>query len=80
MLGYVPECFNPNLVGTYMSTIKRDTKQSVSGKSPTFQIRISPELREQLDEAAAKSGVSLGNWFKELAREELRRQGIEPKG
>ncbi|MEQ9855133.1 MULTISPECIES: toxin-antitoxin system HicB family antitoxin [Pectobacterium] len=64
-----------------MSTIKRDTKKSSSvGKSPTFQIRISPELREQLDEAAAKEGVSLGNWFKELARQELRKQGIEPKG
>ncbi|MCH4994585.1 toxin-antitoxin system HicB family antitoxin, partial [Pectobacterium brasiliense] len=46
----------------------------------TFQIRISPELREQLDEVAAKEGVSLGNWFKELARQELRKQGIEPKG
>ncbi|BES85374.1 hypothetical protein PEC302107_21150 [Pectobacterium araliae] len=64
-----------------MSTIKRDTKKSSStGKSPTFQIRISPELREQLDEVVAKKGVSLGNWFKELARQELRKQGIEPKG
>jgi len=63
-----------------MSTIKRDIKQSTSGKSPTFQIRIAQELREQLDEAAARSGVSLGNWFKELARQELKRQGIEPKG
>ncbi|KGA38932.1 hypothetical protein BV921_22355 [Pectobacterium odoriferum] len=64
-----------------MSTIKRDTKKSPSsGKSPTFQIRISPELREQLDDIVAKEGVSLGNWFKELARQELRKQGIEPKG
>ncbi|MGI8489926.1 toxin-antitoxin system HicB family antitoxin [Pectobacterium sp. S5] len=64
-----------------MSMIKRDTKKSSSvGKSPTFQIRISPELREQLDEVVAKEGVSLGNWFKELARQELRKQGIEPKG
>ncbi|KFX06057.1 repressor [Pectobacterium betavasculorum] len=64
-----------------MSTIKRDTKKSTAaGKSPTFQIRISPELREQLDEIVAKEGVSLGNWFKELARQELRKQGIEPKG
>ncbi|MFJ5508173.1 toxin-antitoxin system HicB family antitoxin [Pectobacterium jejuense] len=64
-----------------MSMIKRDTKKSSSvGKSPTFQIRISPELREQLDEVVGKEGVSLGNWFKELARKELREQGIEPKG
>lgn len=64
-----------------MPTIKRDTKKSSStGKLPTFQIRISPELREQLDEVVAKEGVSLGNWFKELARQELRKQGIEPKG
>ena len=64
-----------------MSTIKCDTKKSSSvGKSPTFQIRISPELREQLDEIVAKEGVSLGNWFKELARKELRKLGVEPKG
>ncbi|PPE60986.1 toxin-antitoxin system HicB family antitoxin [Pectobacterium brasiliense] len=67
--------------GTYMSMIKRDTKKSTSvGKSPTFQIRISPDLREQLDEVVATEGVSLGNWFKELARKELRKKGIEPKG
>ncbi|WP_170158972.1 integrase arm-type DNA-binding domain-containing protein [Brenneria alni] len=52
----------------------------INVKSPTFQIRISPELHEQLDEVVAKEGVSLGNWFKELARQELRKQGIEPKG
>jgi predicted HicB family RNase H-like nuclease len=63
-----------------MSIIKRDKKPKGEGLSPTFQIRIAPELRQQLNDAAAKSGVSLGSWFKELAREELRRQGIEPKG
>ncbi|EDN7240450.1 toxin-antitoxin system HicB family antitoxin [Salmonella enterica] len=63
-----------------MSTIKRDKSPKGEGWSPTFQIRIQPELRQQLNEAAERKGVSLGNWLKELAREELRRQGIEPKG
>ncbi|WP_077899114.1 YlcI/YnfO family protein [Escherichia coli] len=63
-----------------MSTIKRDKTPKGDGWSPTFQIRINPDLRQQLDDAAEREGVSLGNWIKELARAELRRQGIEPKG
>ncbi|WP_071829038.1 toxin-antitoxin system HicB family antitoxin [Citrobacter sp. S-77] len=63
-----------------MSSIKRDKSPKGEGWSPTFQIRINPELRQQLNNAAEREGVSLGNWFKELARAELRRQGIEPKG
>ncbi|EEP9807344.1 toxin-antitoxin system HicB family antitoxin [Salmonella enterica] len=63
-----------------MSTIKRDKSPKGEGWSPTFQLRIPPELRQQLNEAAERKGISLGNWLKELAREELRRQGIEPKG
>ncbi len=65
---------------TYVSTIKRDKTPKGDGWSPTFQIRINPELRQQLNDAAEREGVSLGNWMKELARNELRRQGIEPKG
>lgn len=63
-----------------MSTIKRDKTPKGEGLSPTFQIRINPELRQQLNEISEHNGVSLGNWLKELARAELRRQGIEPKG
>lgn len=64
-----------------MSTaIQRDKQPKGSGKAPAFQIRINPELKEQMNEAATKSGMSLGNWLKELAREELRKQGITPKG
>ena len=63
-----------------MSTIKRDKTPKGEGLSPTFQIRITSELRQQLNEAASREGVSLGNWLKGLARAELVRQGIEPKG
>lgn len=80
MLGYVPEQIKPILVGTYMSTVKRDAKQSVTGKSPTFQIRITPELKSQFEAAATEAGMSLGNWLKTLGRLELIRQGVEPKG
>lgn len=63
-----------------MSTvIQRDRQPKGTGKAPAFQIRIHPELKEQMNEAAAKAGMSLGNWLKELARKELRRHGVEPK-
>ncbi|WP_025203294.1 hypothetical protein [Enterobacter ludwigii] len=63
-----------------MSTIKRDKSPKGAGKSPIFSVRLTPEFKEQLDEASARTGISLGNWLKELARAELRKQGIEPKG
>ncbi|EIV2914640.1 toxin-antitoxin system HicB family antitoxin [Serratia marcescens] len=59
---------------------KIDKGPKGAGKSPMFNVRIAPELREQLDEIAKADGVSLGNWLKELARRELKRRGIEPKG
>ncbi|HDX9012109.1 TPA: toxin-antitoxin system HicB family antitoxin [Klebsiella oxytoca] len=63
-----------------MSTVSRDKSPKGMGKAPMFNVRISPELREQLDAAAKADGVSLGNWLKELARSELRRRGVDPKG
>lgn len=63
-----------------MSTIKRDKSLKGTGWSPTFQIRITPELKAQFEEAAKAQGISLGNWFKNLGREELKKLGIEPKG
>ncbi|MEG6134049.1 toxin-antitoxin system HicB family antitoxin [Enterobacter kobei] len=62
-----------------MSTAKRDPNHSKSGKAPTFQIRITPELKAQFEEEAKKEGVSLGNWLKTLGRKELIKKGIEPK-
>ncbi|WP_428944875.1 toxin-antitoxin system HicB family antitoxin [Pantoea sp. FN060301] len=62
-----------------MSTVKRDVKQSKSGKSPTFQIRIAPELKAQFEVAAKAAGMSLGNWLKTLGRKELERLGVEVK-
>ena len=56
-----------------MSTTKRDPNHSKSGKAPTFQIRITPELKAQFEAAAKAEGVSLGNWFKELGRKEIKR-------
>lgn len=64
-----------------MSTItSRDKSPKGAGQSPQFKMRITPELKEQLDTEAVKDNVSLANWIKELAREELRRRGIDPKG
>lgn len=61
-----------------MTTAKRDKNQSKSGKAPTFQMRITPELKAQFEEAAKAEGMSLGNWFKSLAKKELIRKCIEP--
>lgn len=80
MLMCVPNIKNTILTGTHMSTVKRDKSPKGSGKSPAFNVRLIPEFKEQLEAAAEREGVSLGNWIKELARTELRRQGIEPKG
>ncbi|WP_152082733.1 toxin-antitoxin system HicB family antitoxin [Enterobacter oligotrophicus] len=62
-----------------MSTAKRDPNKSKSGKAPTFQIRITPELKAQFEEAAKDAGMSLGNWLKSLGRNELLKLGIKPK-
>nr|WP_314264308.1 toxin-antitoxin system HicB family antitoxin [uncultured Moellerella sp.] len=63
-----------------MSTIKRDKSPKGEGLSPTFQIRIQSEFKEQLSELAKSEGMSLGNWFKDLARKELQSRNIKPKG
>lgn len=59
-----------------MSIAKRDPNKSTSGKAPTFQIRITPELKAQFEAAAKMEGMSLGNWLKSLGRNELIRLGI----
>ena len=56
-----------------MSTIKRDKSPKGNGLSPTFQIRITPELKAQFEVAAKEAGMSLGNWLKTLGRQELER-------
>jgi len=58
----------------------RDRSPKGAGQSPQFKMRITPELKEQLETEANKDNVSLANWIKELARQELKRRGIEPKG
>ncbi|WP_228865707.1 MULTISPECIES: hypothetical protein [Xenorhabdus] len=63
-----------------MSILKRDKTEKGKGLSPTFQIRITPELKAQFEDAASDAGMTLGNWLKTLGRKELERLGIEPKG
>ncbi|WP_235400476.1 hypothetical protein [Enterobacter quasiroggenkampii] len=63
-----------------MSIISREKKPKGGGQSPQFKMCIGPALKEQLDAVAAEEGVSLASWLKELAREEIRRKGLIPKG
>ncbi|MGJ0626199.1 MULTISPECIES: hypothetical protein [Photorhabdus] len=63
-----------------MSILKRDKTEKGKGLSPTFQIRITPELKAQFEDAASDAGMTLGNWLKTLGRKELEQLGIEPKG
>lgn len=58
----------------------RDRSPKGGGQSPQFKMRITPELKEQLEAEAGKDNVSLANWIKDLARQELKRRGIDPKG
>ena len=67
-------------IGGLMSIVSREKKPKGGGQSPQFKMRIDPALKEQLDAVAAEEGVSLASWFKELAREALRRKGLKPKG
>ena len=61
-----------------MSTAKLGPNKSKSGKAPTFQIRITTELKSQFEAAAKAEGMSLGNWLKTLGRQELIRLGHKP--
>lgn len=63
-----------------MSIISREKKPKGGGQSPQLKMRIDPALKEQLDAVVAGEGVSLASWLKELAREALRKKGVEPKG
>lgn len=65
-------------IGVHMST--RDSQARGAGKSPPFHMRINPDLKEQFENEAQSSEVSLANWMKELGREALRKKGVEPKG
>ncbi|ASG86159.1 toxin-antitoxin system HicB family antitoxin [Salmonella enterica subsp. salamae] len=62
-----------------MPTAKRDQNKSKSGKAPTFEIRITRELKAQFEVAAKDAGMSLGYWLKTLGRKELESLGIEPQ-
>ncbi|MBS0854539.1 MULTISPECIES: toxin-antitoxin system HicB family antitoxin [unclassified Tatumella] len=63
-----------------MSIIERDKVPKGAGRSPMFNVRLSPELKAQFEAAATAENMSLGNWLKTLGRKELERLGIEPKG
>ncbi|WP_099122357.1 hypothetical protein [Xenorhabdus sp. KK7.4] len=63
-----------------MSTPKRDKSPKGAGRSPMFNVRLTPELKAQFEDAASDAGVTLGNWLKTLGRQELERLGIKPKG
>ncbi len=58
----------------------KDCTPKGEGRSSAFQLRIHPELHEQLREVTADDNITLSCWLKDLARRELRRRGIEPKG
>ncbi|HDG1702240.1 TPA: toxin-antitoxin system HicB family antitoxin [Kluyvera ascorbata] len=60
-----------------MSTTKRDPNPSKSGKAPTFQIRITPELKAQFEAAAKAEGMSLGYWLKNLGRKEVQKKRVD---
>jgi len=58
----------------------KDRTPRGEGRSAAFQLRIPYQLHQQLRELTDAENVTLGCWLKELARRELRRRGIEPRG
>ncbi|HDR1313719.1 TPA: hypothetical protein QB393_001940 [Pasteurella multocida] len=50
-------------------------------KSQQYQIRLTDEFRQQLEEQAKIDGdTALATWIKRILRKELASRGIEPKG
>ncbi|SMB83081.1 hypothetical protein SAMN05660772_02213 [Pasteurella testudinis DSM 23072] len=50
-------------------------------KSQQYQIRLTDEFRQQLEEQAKSDGdTALATWIKRILRKELSARGIEPKG
>lgn len=58
----------------------KDRTPKIGGRSAAFQLRIHPELHAQLKALTDNENITLSCWLKELARRELRRRGIEPRG
>lgn len=58
----------------------KDRTPKKDGRSGAFQLRINPQLHQQLKTLTDHDNVTLSCWLKELARDELRRRGIEPAG
>jgi len=49
-------------------------------RSPPFQMRLTGEFRQQLEEEMRKDGDSaLASWIKRILRKELLNRGIDPK-
>ncbi|KES17290.1 MULTISPECIES: hypothetical protein [unclassified Gilliamella] len=49
-------------------------------RSPQYQMRLTEEFRQQLEEEAAKDGdTNLATWIKRVLRKELQSRGITPK-
>ncbi|MDC9622766.1 MULTISPECIES: hypothetical protein [Xenorhabdus] len=50
-------------------------------RSPQYQMRLTEEFRQQLEEQAKADGdASLATWIKRILRKELQSRSIEPKG
>ncbi|WP_167738385.1 hypothetical protein [Erwinia sp. QL-Z3] len=50
-------------------------------RSPPFQMRLTEEFRQQLENEMRKDGDSaLASWIKRILRKELQSRGIDAKG
>ncbi|MCZ4059401.1 toxin-antitoxin system HicB family antitoxin [Pantoea sp. LMR881] len=58
----------------------KDKTPRGEGRSAAFQLRIHPQLHQQLRTLSDDENITLACWLKDLARRELRRRGIEPMG
>ncbi|MFT4273628.1 MAG: hypothetical protein QM578_21695 [Pantoea sp.] len=50
-------------------------------RSPPFQMRLTDEFRQQLENEMRKDGdTALAAWIKRVLRKELQSRGIDPNG
>lgn len=52
----------------------RPPKPSGDVASTHIDVRVTPELRREIREAASESGLNMGAWLKQAAEEKLKRQ------
>ena len=61
-----------------MSAIKGRHRRAENSPTVLLQARVAPEIREEIQAAAAASGVSIAYYLENFFRQQIREQGSLP--